>query len=255
LSEKISTGKVVRTQSVNVHTLNYQEEEINMSYILYEGPSMIDAKPIVVIMTGTDRPTQNKKTGPLVTTWTLRSDIPPTEAVKTGEDSSVCGSCVHRGTSCYVLVHQAPSTIYKAYKAGKYTRIDAKKAGYNRDLRLGGYGDMAAPTSVWEALVSKSRMHVGYTHLHQTRPDLKGLVQASADSVEEALMLQEKGWKTFRTKLPSDPLLPGEIYCPNERTGIQCTQCALCDGRTKNIAINTHGAKNKVKAYEARALK
>ena len=67
----------------------------NKSYVIYDGPSQIDGKPIVAIaQVGTG----NRKTGKgMVQTWILRSDIDPISASRTGEDSSICGDCPHKG--------------------------------------------------------------------------------------------------------------------------------------------------------------
>ena len=67
----------------------------HLGYILYEGPSVIDGQPIVVIvnkLNGSD----NAKTGAIVQSFIIRSDIAPTDALKTGADASVCGECEHR---------------------------------------------------------------------------------------------------------------------------------------------------------------
>jgi len=64
------------------------------SGIIYKGPSLLDGKPIVVIATFSNR---NTKTGAVVQTYILRSDINPLEASKTGEDFSICGDCTMRG--------------------------------------------------------------------------------------------------------------------------------------------------------------
>ena len=77
-------------------------------FVLYEGPSLIDGAPIVVVAT---LKTSNIKTGDMVQTWILRSDIEPHHAVKSGDDLSICGDCIHRPAnqgSCYVTVFQAP---------------------------------------------------------------------------------------------------------------------------------------------------
>ena len=47
------------------------------SAIIYNGPSLLDGQPIVVIATYSNR---NKKTGHVVQTYILRSDINPLEA-------------------------------------------------------------------------------------------------------------------------------------------------------------------------------
>jgi hypothetical protein len=52
------------------------------SSILYEGPSMIDGKPIVVIATVGSA---NSKTGAMVQTWIMRQDVEPHHALKTGK--------------------------------------------------------------------------------------------------------------------------------------------------------------------------
>ena len=63
-------------------------------YILYEGASLLDGKPIVVI--GIPK-SSNSKTGGMFQTIIMRSDIDPITASRLGEDFSVCGDCVHRG--------------------------------------------------------------------------------------------------------------------------------------------------------------
>lgn len=220
-----------------------------MSYILYEGESLVDKKPIVVIMTGVDSPSQNSKTGAMAQTYILRSDISPVEAVKTKEDISVCGECPHRGTTCYVNVTQGPTSVWNAYKRGKYKPINLIKAGYNRSIRLGAYGDPNVPIEVWDKLLSKARMWTGYTHQPLQAPGLMKYVQASADTPEEALHYQSLGWKTFRVKVAGEPLLKGEVLCPNTATGMQCSQCGLCNGVQKNVAIDVHGLKHKIDKY------
>ena len=88
------------------------------SSIIYSDPSLIDGKPIVciaIIKSG------NIKTGNAIQTHIIRSDISPMDASKSGEDYSICGSCIHRGTptdnpdkkqalnrSCYVTLYQGP---------------------------------------------------------------------------------------------------------------------------------------------------
>lgn len=66
------------------------------SIIVYDGPSIIDGKPIVVILTGLADSSANGKTGNLVQSFIIRSDVEPHTALKTGDDVSVCGLCPHR---------------------------------------------------------------------------------------------------------------------------------------------------------------
>ena len=54
-------------------------------YILWEGASLIDGAPIVVIATGFASRSTNRKTGGMVQTYILRRDIDPVSAVQSGE--------------------------------------------------------------------------------------------------------------------------------------------------------------------------
>ena len=62
--------------------------------IIYQGPSLLDGLPIVAIATYSDK---NTKTGKVLQTYIMRSDISPLEASKTGQDFSICGDCKFRG--------------------------------------------------------------------------------------------------------------------------------------------------------------
>ena len=62
-------------------------------YVLWEGASPLDQAPIVVIATMNS---SNVKTGNMIQTWILRSDINPVQAVNDGNDYSICGDCPHR---------------------------------------------------------------------------------------------------------------------------------------------------------------
>ena len=72
-------------------------------YVLYQGPSRLNGEPIVAIAT---MRTANVKTGNMVQTWILTAEVSPEQAVKTGADEAVCGSCPHRhflNGGCYVV--------------------------------------------------------------------------------------------------------------------------------------------------------
>jgi len=83
--------------------------------IVYDGPSQIDGKPIIVIITGFTS-TENVKTGTMLQSFILLKDIPPCDAANQDLDSSVCGKCKHRkwGT-CYVNLGHSPYNVYKAF--------------------------------------------------------------------------------------------------------------------------------------------
>ena len=63
---------------------------------IWRGPSPWDGSPIVLLVTGLQRPSENTKTGPMVQTYILRQDMRPIEAVTTGADAATCGSCRFR---------------------------------------------------------------------------------------------------------------------------------------------------------------
>ncbi len=207
------------------------------SFILFEGPSLLDGAPIVVIATGLDAKSRNEKTGDMIQTWILRADTEPHAALKTGDDASVCGQCPHRpalGGVCYVRVHEAPLSVYRAYKRGSYPRLtlaEAADACEGRTVRLGAYGDpAAAPVAIWDALVSKADAWTGYTHQWRTAPDgFKRLTMASADNVGEGFEARLAGWRTFRIRDASEPVAPKlEFVCPASKEAGYKTDCATC---------------------------
>ena len=142
-------------------------------YILFEGAPALDGSPIVVIATGLKTASKNSKTGGMVQTYILRSDMKPTDAIKTGADASICGTCIHRGDgtgkgrTCYVNVGQGALVVWKAYKRGTYPAIagDDWQAFAGKPVRFGTYGDpAAAPLSIWTTLQGLASKTTGYTH-------------------------------------------------------------------------------------------
>lgn len=220
-------------------------------FIMYQGQSMLDNAPIVVIATMS---TTNVKTGDMVQTWILRADINPVEASKTGDDSSICGNCVHRHYNrgaCYVNIGQAPNSVYKGYQRGIYPVFSFDDHAHyflHRKIRLGAYGDPAAvPFGVMQSIAALGIGHTGYTHqADHERFDGRylGLCQVSADTPRQAAKFQALGAKTFRVALAGDALAIGELECLADSKGLQCIDCMLCDGSTKNIAITVHGTRS-----------
>lgn len=236
--------------------------------VLYKGPSNIDGQPIVCIAT---LKSDNSKTGDMVQTWILRSDIDPATAVKTGDDISICGLCEHRGTlglnrSCYVNVGHAPLAVYKAYKRGNYPHIDHIAYDYqifkNRSVRIGAYGDPAAvPIDIWRKIARHARAMTGYTHQWQQEhaQGLKKYCMASVDSFADLRHAKLLGWRTFRTSTTTDPI-KREVLCPaSEQAGkkLTCSTCLACNGTATNrkadIVIQVHGTRAKISAFNMRA--
>ena len=233
--------------------------------IIYNGPSLLDGKPIVVIATYSDR---NTKTGKVLQTYIIRSDISPLEASKSGEDFSICGDCKFRGTpttdpvrkqavkrDCYVNLGQGPTIVYKAYKRGVYPvaktirgdgfMIDqVQTLGLNRIVRIGTYGDPAAvPSWVWDRLLKQCKSWLAYSHQSGWRPDI---AMQSADTMAEAIKHWKAGNRTFRVIADLGELdKTKEILCPASKEAgrrVQCTACKLCKGSSlaKSIAIVQH---------------
>ena len=70
--------------------------KINGTVEAWRGVSPQDGTPIVLLITGLVRPSQNSKTGPMVQSYIIRQDMRPIEAVTSGADAAICGSCPYR---------------------------------------------------------------------------------------------------------------------------------------------------------------
>jgi hypothetical protein len=231
-----------------------QKESKMKSAIIYNGPSLLDGKPIVVIATYSNR---NKKTGHVVQTYILRSDINPLEASKTGQDFSICGDCTMRGEvttdpqrkqakgrRCYVNLGQGVLIVWKAFQRGVYQEGDATTMGRGRFVRVGTYGDPGAvPSHVWDDLLSEADTWTAYSHQSGWRPDI---AMQSADNMQEAIDHWKAGRRTFRVIADLGDLdKSNEALCPASKEAgrrAQCTACKLCRGSSlaKSIAIVEH---------------
>ena len=228
-------------------------------FILYEGASLYDGKPIVVIAT---MESGNVKTGDMIQTWILLQDVNPIEASRTGQDSSICGTCPHMGKpsdrvtgwakerSCYVNLLHGPLGIWKAYRNGSYpkaTPYQLSNLARDRMVRVGSYGDpSAAPIDVWLNLVRHAKGWTAYTHASvNPMPDL---LMTSADTLGQAQSAWAKGERTFRVVSSVADVAKGkEVLCPaSVEAGKRstCESCRLCNGaasKAKSIAIVAHG--------------
>ena len=233
-----------------------------LGYIAYEGPSAIDGSPIVVVVTGL-RGSSNRKTGSMVQTFILRTDVHPLEALKTGADESICGSCEHRPilaratgkAPCYVDVSKAPSAVWKAYRRGRYVKASTHviaRAIAGRVLRIGTYGDpAAAPVRVWQGLTVYVAGWTGYSHQWRNLGrEWQLLVMASADSPTDRADAKASGWRTFRVSIGLDKQ-EGEVSCPASKEAgsrTTCIDCKLCRGtqiQARDIVIADHALGHK----------
>ena len=231
-----------------------------MDVVVYEGPSELNGKPIVAIVTGLVTPSTNRKTGPMAQLWILDATTEPHVAVKTGEDESVCGDCPARNKWCYVTTFQGPLSIYRTWKRGGYTKDtdhpEAARSLLRRCvLRFGAYGDPAAiPTETLHKLGRLVDRFTGYTHAWKyCDPAIKSYCMASVDTLDDQRKASADGWRTFRVAGGDQTRQRGESICPaSEEAGqlITCFDCGACDGRRRprvksNIVIMAHGAKTK----------
>lgn len=235
-------------------------------YIIYEGPSLLDGKPIVAVAIVKS---QNTKTANMVQTYILRADMDPREANRTGEDYSICGNCPHRGVSstalltglatnrtCYVRIDQGPTIVFKSMLRGIYPVASGHKAiaaiGEGRMVRIGTYGDGAAvPSYVWDSLLSDAKGHTAYTHQSGVAASSYDAIRymVSADSERAARTAWNAGARTFRVIWDTSDLVKNrEVLCPaSAEAGYRttCDKCGLCGGasvKAKSIAIVAHGS-------------
>lgn len=231
-------------------------------HILYDGPSLIDGTPIVVL--SPSRPSTNSKTGAMLQTYILCRDIHPLGALRSRTDYAICGSCpnrpslhrLNRQPTCYVNVGQGPSACWLSYRRGSYSPAPSLPLlGLRQHVRLGTYGDpCAVPIDVWSRLLSRATGWTGYTHQWQ-RPmaePYRHLLMASVSSPIEADLAHSLGWRTFRIRTPDTPILPNEFTCPASFEAgrrLTCLQCLACSGtrrgtlspRAASVCILPHG--------------
>lgn len=246
--------------------------------VVYRGPSLLTGDPIVAVVTGLSYASHNPKTGAMAQVWVLRSDIGPMTAKRRNVDDAVCGTCALRGhdgvdSACYVTVWFGPNNVWKAYRKRRYRdvgwpELQARVAG--QSLRLGAYGDPAAvPFEVWRALLRTAAGWVGYTHAWRTcDPRLKTVCMASVDSEDEFHLAHFAGWRTFRVRAATDPLIairnianrrnayvPLECVCPaSDEAGHRttCHRCQLCRGTgrpARSVVIVAHGKPSNLAAF------
>ncbi len=230
--------------------------------VFYEGPSTLNGEPIVGIVTGLSTPSLNSKTGDMAQAWILRSDMDPSEAIKSGNDDAICGDCSHRsadgniGRSCYVVWWLGPMNVYKAYRRHDYpfaTSAGLETAMLGHYVRLGAYGDPAAiPYREWLPILRGASGAIGYTQQWRTCDQMfSRCIMASVQSAGEAKDAQAMGWRTFRTRAVGGDIFDNEVICPASHESdhqATCRDCQLCQGsvrHAKSVVIQAHGQRMK----------
>jgi hypothetical protein len=227
--------------------------------VLYRGPSMLDKRvPIVVIAVGIAKASTNVKTGGMIQTYIIRSDMSPIVAVNKSADAGICGGCIHRKNaktgkrSCYVNLGHGPLAVYRAFKRRKYrdvSLVDASRIAAGRTVRFGTYGDpAAAPLAVWDALASQALGYTGYTHQWRSKrfAGLAEYCQASCETEADVTLAHKLGYTgTFRV-LPIGADIPDNaLHCPasSERGKLTtCAECLACNGSGTDVVLYAHGA-------------
>jgi len=182
--------------------------------------------------------------------WVIRADQSPVDAVRSGDDKSICGTCPHRnarggftGRSCYVRVHNAPMSVWEAYRRGRY-KVVVPEAFERQGIRWGAYGDPALlPEGLVKACNEVARFWTGYTHLHrqQWAQWARGVFMASVESGPQETEARARGWGTFRVGRRDGSDHGSAVACSNEATGMSCSECKLYDGAERAIVVSAHG--------------
>jgi hypothetical protein len=231
--------------------------------------------PIVVILNKVSgEAAENTKLGDMGQITIIVADKNPLEAKTQHIDSAVCGDCKFSAANsgaCYVdVITQGVVGVWRAYQNNRYVPFNHGRmsAIAGRKIRFGAYGDPAAvPFEVWQPFLEQLRHPGGgltaYTHAWRTCDErFKLFCMASVDSPEEAQQARAAGWRTYRTRMGTEPLMDGEMVCPASNEFAEthngrkttCSECLLCDGTGgKNHQINpvimAHGASYKVERY------
>jgi hypothetical protein len=221
------------------------------------GAILYEDGEIVTIVTGLDRPSQNTKTGGMLQIHILLRSKTPLEGIKTGADSAICGSCIHRGDgtgknrSCYVNVGRSETAVWNAYDKGMYPKMgkkDIPKEFEGALSRFGAYGDPAnIPLDIVESICSSSKGWTGYTQQWKKKEnqEYKKFFMASAEGADDVKEANGMGWRTFRAGVKPEG---NEAVCKNEVDGTKCEKCLLCCGnriKSKNVFVTAHGTGKK----------
>lgn len=244
--------------------------------VVYHGPSLLNRQQIVAIATFHS---ENSKTGNMVQLWILPAKKNPLRAIHDNDNGGPCGNCALQGIVawakakglsvnqggrkpknadlhmedrvCYVNLGQAPESIWKAWKRGKYPELrpEHRPLFADRELRGGAYGDPAGiPVGILRKLVHWSAGHTAYTHqmadIGSRRNSVANLCMVSCDNLQQDRYWKEQGYRTFTVLGPNDTPPVESVECPYYTRGVQCQQCMLCAGtskQAKSVYARAHG--------------
>jgi hypothetical protein len=231
-------------QNLPCYTYSKPKPKMASTVIAWQGPSPVDGREVILLLSAIVRESENRKTGDMVQAWILQSPKygeSPQLAYTLGHDVSICGNCPLRSIAsggngvCYVNKSWL-TKMYKGIERGTVPTMSPYDIYLTKPLRQGAYGDPAfVPLWVWEALESNGTgKGTSYTHQWRDYPELAQWAMASVSSVEEAAEAQALGFRTYRVDLDgTQPPIKGEIMCPYvalKDAGLQCNACLLCSG-------------------------
>lgn len=225
-------------------------------------PSHFDNSSLVMVVVFSS---ENVKTGDMCQITFLREDMDPVQALRSGQDHSVCGTCKYRsGSGCYVEVAKSVRSMYLKLSESFYMSGEnlKKGSGYievpsfgmagailailNKPVRFGAYGDPASVSpELWNEFWQGANLFggieawTGYTHAWQVRQDLRSWLMASVDSTLETIQAHANGWRTFRVYADSAAFLEDrqtgikQVECLSDAKGLTCASCLICDGNDR----------------------
>ena len=252
-----------------------------MPEVFYRGKSTYNDAEIIALMTGDDTPSRNRKVGPSAQVHFLLSNVSPVEAQQDGSDEAVCGKCALRpirNKRCPVCKTQAGSMKKKCSECGAILqscyvktwrgtlrawnnsknkkKISPAKAAQKlnpwsvRAVRLGAFGNPSSiPPQVLNPFVSevlnRKLSILSYEHawLQERHRWTLAFSMASCESIAQAIMAWDRGFRTFRTLSPGEQPASMEVMCPRHVNGTLCIECKLCCGNLQpgpSVCIPTH---------------
>ena len=215
------------------------------------GAILHETKDVISIVTFNS---VNEKTGNMFQIWHLVKSIKPTEALKKGLNSLVCGDCSLQGDktgknrTCYVNLGQGPRAVYTKWQNGGYPKIDQCMIKYlfaGENVRFGAYGNPSIlPLDIIREICNAVDLHTGYIHNWNTIDNgYSKYFMASVETIEQYRLAKSRGFRTFRIVKDYSENLATEITCLSDSKGLLCKQCGLCNGgnKAKDITIKIHG--------------
>ena len=200
-----------------------------MTIKAWQGPSTIDGKSIMAVISCEKTKSRNIKTGDMVQVAffsTLEKPVPLRPKVWTKEVSD---------EPCYVGLHWKGRQWSTALALSADMKAARDVLG-NKPVRFGEYGNMSSiPREVSEQLLQAAEKWTLYEHEWRKESNqwLRHYAMASVHSIEEAEEAWAMGWRTFRVTKDGEHPEDNEIECPYVQRGTQCASCLLCNGKKK----------------------